>query len=264
MSGNAGIRGYLLQTIICLLDALQSDDRWELVTLEPNLDADKVDIIWYYPESKSKVTQVKSSQNQIQRSDAEGWARELETSIQATSYALVLIGPCSQGVIDLGKVGKVEIPTPRPLDIDGLISQSAHKLSKFCEEVSLPPVNAVSRELLVQALVTKLESYSTTGSPLSRVKLEQVLKVWIDNIRAQAFSVPSWENPTRLTLIGQDNNPNISIQAREVQGSLTRVTSSIFQSQANREYHEYIREANLAALRILVWGPWVVRKSMPS
>ncbi len=34
MGGNAGIRGYLIQTIICVLDTLESDNLWTSVTLE--------------------------------------------------------------------------------------------------------------------------------------------------------------------------------------------------------------------------------------
>ena len=59
MSGSAGIRGYLLQTLTCLLDALQNDNQWESLTLEPNIGSEKVDIAWYYTNSNEiKVTQV--------------------------------------------------------------------------------------------------------------------------------------------------------------------------------------------------------------
>jgi hypothetical protein len=44
MSGNAGIRGYLIQTIICVLDDLEKDNNWLSVTLEPMDESEKVDI----------------------------------------------------------------------------------------------------------------------------------------------------------------------------------------------------------------------------
>ena len=49
MGGNAGIRGYILQTIICVLDSLNADNSWISVTLEPFDESEKVDIRWKYP-----------------------------------------------------------------------------------------------------------------------------------------------------------------------------------------------------------------------
>ena len=63
MSGNAGIRGYLIQTIICVLDDLEKDNNWLSVTLEPMDESEKVDIRLKYPNHITKVCQVKSSQN---------------------------------------------------------------------------------------------------------------------------------------------------------------------------------------------------------
>lgn len=50
MGGNSGIRGYLIQTIICVLDALEEDNLWTSVTLEPLDESEKVDIKWIYPD----------------------------------------------------------------------------------------------------------------------------------------------------------------------------------------------------------------------
>lgn len=48
MGGNAGIRGCLIQTIIRVLDALDSDNQWSKVMLEPLDESEKVDIKWVY------------------------------------------------------------------------------------------------------------------------------------------------------------------------------------------------------------------------
>jgi PAS domain-containing protein len=180
MSGNASIRGYLLQTIICLLDALQNDSKWVSLSLEPHLDSEKVDIVWYYTDpDEVKVTQVKSSQNQINKPHVKRWAKELEDSIQATSYELTLIGPCSESVIKLGKIGKVDIPTPEVLNIDSLIERSAHRLDGYLENREMSRVSAASRELLIRALVTKLETYSTKGEKIPKEDFDQLLKKWV-------------------------------------------------------------------------------------
>jgi hypothetical protein len=55
MGGNAGIRGHLIQTIICVLDALEKDSEWISVTLEQLDGSEKVDIKWKYPEDVVKV-----------------------------------------------------------------------------------------------------------------------------------------------------------------------------------------------------------------
>jgi hypothetical protein len=179
-SGSASVRGYLLQTIICLLDALQGDSEWESLALEPHLESEKVDIVWYYPDpQKAEVTQVKSSQNQINKPQAVRWAKELSSSIEAASYKLILIGPCSQGVVGLRKVGGVEIPLPKPLDVTSLIEQAAHRLDRYLENRGMPKTSANARELLVSALVTRFETYSTTGLPVSRNDFDQLLSQWL-------------------------------------------------------------------------------------
>ena len=61
MGGNAGIRGYLIQTIICVLDTLESDNLWTSVTLEPLDESEKVDIRWKYSDDTIKLCQVKPS-----------------------------------------------------------------------------------------------------------------------------------------------------------------------------------------------------------
>jgi hypothetical protein len=185
-SGSASVRGYLLQTIICLLDALQGDSGWKALTLEPHLESDKIDVIWHYPISQgAKATQVKSSQNQINKSQAVQWAEELSSSVEAASYELILIGPCSQGVVSLGEVGDVEIPPPKPLDVTGLIEQAAHRLDRYLDNKGMPRVTADGRELLVNALVTKLETYSTTGHAVSRNEFDQLLQRWISVATAE-------------------------------------------------------------------------------
>jgi len=180
MSGRASVRGYLLQTIICLLDALQNDSKWEFLALEPHLESQKVDIVCYYRDPREvQVTQVKSSQNQINKAQAIQWAEELRSSIEATSYKLVLIGPCSQGVVTLCKVRDVQIPTPKSLDVTSLIEQAAHRLGNYLETKGIPTALTAARELLVNALVTKLETYSTAGTPISREEFDLLLSRWL-------------------------------------------------------------------------------------
>ena len=66
--GQAAIRGYLVQTLIALLDALDDKKSWQSVTLEPNIESDKVDIL-LKNSAVAKAVQVKSSQNPFSRGD---------------------------------------------------------------------------------------------------------------------------------------------------------------------------------------------------
>src|SRR5207247_207654 len=91
MGGQAGGRGYLIQALVSVLDALTNDREWTSITLEPNLASDKVDVLWQYP-TRRKVVQVKSSQNQISVPDVKAWAEELEASVTADEYEIRLIG----------------------------------------------------------------------------------------------------------------------------------------------------------------------------
>tara|TARA_B100000809_G_scaffold60903_1_gene57507 strand:+ start:448 stop:642 length:195 start_codon:yes stop_codon:yes gene_type:complete len=45
LSGQDGNRGYLIQSIIALLESLNKTD-WDEVTIEPDHISDKVDVAW--------------------------------------------------------------------------------------------------------------------------------------------------------------------------------------------------------------------------
>jgi hypothetical protein len=118
MSGQAGMRGYLVQTIVCLLDALE-ELNWSTVTLEPNEASEKVDILWRYADGRTKAVQVKSSRKQIREGQVNAVAQELAGSWEADEYELSLIGPCAETVTKMGqtqdpKTGRtVSVPPPR-------------------------------------------------------------------------------------------------------------------------------------------------------
>ena len=96
MGGQDGNRGYLVQALIALLQSL-SDNSWESVTIEPNVASEKVDVLWT-AKTRNRVAQIKSSQNQIGKSDAERWAADLKASCAADVYELVLVGPTAQSL----------------------------------------------------------------------------------------------------------------------------------------------------------------------
>jgi hypothetical protein len=194
MSGQASGRGYLIQALISLLDALTNDSEWTSITLEPNLFSDKVDILWQYPERR-KVIQVKSSQNTTSVPDVKTWAEELEASTTADEYEIRLIGPVSQGVTTLASHGKVQVPTPQPLNLDGLMHQAAHQLDHYLQSRRLGVRHPSMREMVVGALVTRLSVVATTGTPLERAAFDTLLSTWIGKVAEITVLPPGTGGP---------------------------------------------------------------------
>lgn len=178
MGGQAGNRGYLLQTVVALLKSLE-DDNWISVSLEPNLTSEKVDILWTYTH-EIRAVQVKSSINQINQPDVERWAKELKQSFTADFYELILIGPCSQGVTEIEAIVGVRVPPPKNPDFNGLLNEAAHLLDKFLVSQGLHQVTPVQRELMAGALVAELSIGATSGHAFSRIALAALLKEWIN------------------------------------------------------------------------------------
>ena len=111
MSGNYAIKGYLVQSLVSLLDSFKLD--WETVSVEPNNESEKVDIRWIYKNKKKKFVQVKSSINTFTFSSAKRWANDLVQSSNNTAdeYELILVGYVEPKLRSLkdNKIGNVLI-----------------------------------------------------------------------------------------------------------------------------------------------------------
>lgn len=191
MGGNSGIRGYIIQTLICVLDALEKDNNWLSVTLEPLDESDKVDIKWTYPDNKLKVSQVKSSQNVIRHSAAKVWCEELETSSpNATDYELLLIGSTDKTLLRRNDIGKVKIGEFKPLNIDFLIDQASTKLDSYYERKGKTKISTKVREMIVQVLTSHFETSSIVGMEIHRTDFDSKLLEWISAIERQMEANP--------------------------------------------------------------------------
>lgn len=191
MSGNAGIRGYLIQTIICVLDALEQDNDWISVTLEPTDESEKVDIRWKYPNDITKVCQVKSSQNIIRKSAAKKWCVELETnSPNANEYELLLVGNLDASLLSTPKIGNTIICEPKPLDTQLLIDIASTKIDSYYERKGKHKLSSRVREILVKSLTMHFGTNSIIGKEIERVEFDKLLKDWISVIEAQIEANP--------------------------------------------------------------------------
>lgn len=191
MGGNAGIRGYIIQTIICLLDALETDNNWLSVTLEPLDESEKVDIKWEYPNDVIKLSQVKSSENVIRHSAAKKWCEELETySPNASEYELILIGAPDEKLLNREDIGKVKIGEFKPLNTQFLIDQASTKIDGYYERKGKPKISSQVREIIVKALTLHFGTSSIVGSEINRIDFDNKLLDWISAIENQIETNP--------------------------------------------------------------------------
>jgi len=180
LSGATGLRGYLVQALIGLLDALK-DDEWVSVTLEPDVVSEKIDLLWHYENGATRACQVKSSQNQISLPDAKRWALDLKVATKADAYELQLLGNVSE---TLGKEKEIEgvAVSTTPLDVVGLIERAAHRIDRFLERNKLSSGNADYREQLVLTLIGKLEVLSVESRSLTQRDLVETLVGWVKSM----------------------------------------------------------------------------------
>ncbi|WP_433763695.1 hypothetical protein [Flavobacterium ginsenosidimutans] len=190
MGGNAGIRGYLIQTIICVLDALDSDNQWTKVTLEPLDTSEKVDIRWIYPE-KIKVTQVKSSQNIIRLSDAKRWCKELVSNTpNMDEYELIVVGHPEEKLHASDQFEGVNISKVQSLDTDNLIDIASTKIDAYYESHGKTKMSSGVREILVKTLTLEFGTNSILGKEVTRSEFDQLLLEWIATIEKQIETNP--------------------------------------------------------------------------
>lgn len=187
--GQIATRGFLAQTLVCLLDMLR-DQTWTEVTLEPNVDSEKVDILWRYADGTSKAVQVKSSENQISLANAKGWEEELIAWRTADQHELLLIGSCAQSVIDGWDGQQVQIQV-QPLNFETLVDAAAQRLGEYLEARNRPVGHRFAK-ILALAVIAKLLQRSTSGTPTPRAEFVTEFDLWAGHAvqeQAENFSM---------------------------------------------------------------------------
>lgn len=247
MGGNAGIRGYLIQTIICVLDTLETDNLWTSVTLEPIDESEKVDIRWKYDNNTVKLCQVKSSQNIIRHSAAKKWSEELERhSPNASQYELILIGNVEEKLLKTKDIGNVKIGDIKPLNINALIDQASTKIDKFYETKNKPKISSQVRELIVKALTLEFGTSSIIGKEISRENFDSRLLEWISAVENQIDTNPF------ASLAPPSENQNISINHRIVKKILELIGWHQFgENHTVQNFNEKTEENELHTINFL-------------
>ncbi|WP_321885971.1 hypothetical protein [Paraburkholderia bannensis] len=172
MGGREAIRGFAVQTLICLLDSLWESRQWTAVTLEPDSDNDKVDIYWEYADGSTVAQQVKSSKNQISKGYVVAWCRELKDSRAADKYQLILAGPIAASVLDDAPFEDVDVPTPMSMDTLALLDQAITKVDRYLTAKSIEPLPLPLRESLVYELVARMLQAAIRGKCMLREEFD--------------------------------------------------------------------------------------------
>nr|WP_315463246.1 hypothetical protein [uncultured Rhodoferax sp.] len=163
MGGREAIRGFAVQTLICMLDSLWTKKQWKAVTLEPDSANDKVDIYWEYADDSTCAQQVKSSKNQIGKGAVVTWCKELKASQSADSYELILAGPIAAAVLDDAPFDGVDVPTPTSMDTLALLDQAITKVDRYLTAKSIDPLPLPLRESLIYELVARMMQAAING-----------------------------------------------------------------------------------------------------
>lgn len=172
MGGREAIRGFAVQTLVCLFDSLSSKDEWTSVTLEPDSVNDKVDVYWEFADGSTCAQQVKSSINPIGKSQVSRWCSELKASGRAGKYQLILAGPIAQGALAKSSFDGVDVPTPTSVDTLALVDQAITKVDRYLTSKSIDPVPLPLRESLIYELVARMTQAATYGKKMSRAEFD--------------------------------------------------------------------------------------------
>lgn len=241
MGGNAGIRGYIIQTIISVLDALETDNNWMSVTLEPLDESDKVDIRWKYPNNRTKATQVKSSENIIGLAAAKKWCDELETnSPNLEEYELVLVGTPAANLLKKKEIGNVKISESKPLNIDILIDQASTKIDFYYERKGKAKISPKVREILVKNLTLDFGASSIIGKEITKDDFDSKLIDWITAIEKQMEINPF------VSLAPPVENQNIPFNQRIAKKILELIGWNQFsENQKVEKFNEHTSETDV-------------------
>lgn len=171
MGGSDSIRGYMVQAVVCMLDALLTDKQWHSLTLEPNQGNTQVDFIWH-SDSRKQVTQVKSSLK-FNAAHVRAAAEELE-GVEADGYELILVGHNFGGVRNGQEFGRVVVRLIH-LDAVDLKVRAADALDIYLTERGYPNTSNDFRKTAAAVLTEYLLTSSVDSRTLQRKELDDLI-----------------------------------------------------------------------------------------
>lgn len=184
MGGQAGVRGYLVQALIAVLNSLNKKDKWISVSVEPNDESEKVDICWKYEDSKVKVVQVKSTENSFSYANAKKWSEELESKTpNATEYILFLVGRLENKLFEKkdDPIGKTIIRNV-DLDINALNAQIIIEIDSFFADRGKSQLPISIKRIITKSLNYDFTEHSIFGREMLREEFDRALLGYLVHI----------------------------------------------------------------------------------
>ena len=213
MNGQYSIKGYILQSLVALLDSFNQE--WDTVCVEPNDESEKVDIRWELSNNQIVAIQVKSSKNPFSQSLIKKWAQELyDTTPNAYKRKLILVGNVSQPICE--NVNGVSIEN-KNLSIDDFQAIIMQKINAFFEECGKMPISLRLCKLFAKALDYQVLENSVTGKVISRDIFKNSL---IENLEAIENHLK--KSPYSLLL------PDSPIEKEDIQTTIMSNMLSLF------------------------------------
>lgn len=148
--GPVAIRGYLVQTIVALLNIAQENPPFYEITLEPARAEGQFDFVWSNANGTTAV-QVKSTINAFSKEEVEKWATKLQAARKNEKCRLILVGNYLTSLRKVDRIGEVVIEK-KNLDIPGMKGHAAHQIDKFMREHNLGSSPPEEREKIVDIL----------------------------------------------------------------------------------------------------------------
>jgi hypothetical protein len=191
--GQYAIKGFVYQTIATVLHALV-ESPWELLTVEPPTDNEKVDMLWEDGTGRRKCQQVKSSIINFGKADLLRWLEEMVNDVpDALEYELILIGNRNDSVNEF--INKVNSRTSTDLSpaltslsdrlrlemlvdsadvLQGHVQNEVHRfLSKYNYHPSYDTIVLITGGLLYQFF-----QFALVGTQASKAAYTEKLLQW--------------------------------------------------------------------------------------
>jgi len=179
------IRGYYLQVLIAILESLDEKEKWTELSIEPPDESEKVDIKFFYSQkNECRLLQVKSSKNQINVPHIKKWIASIKKTTDADNIELILLGPCSAGVVkyENKELDGIKIHLPKIINENALLEQAAHRLNKFFEIEKRNIVYPTDSEFIIRILITGFFNDIFRQEKISRNKFKEKLFEYAEKI----------------------------------------------------------------------------------
>lgn len=232
MGGQHGMRGYLLQAIVTVLESLSTKSQWKNVTLEPTDESEKVDVVWEYHDGTKKLVQIKSSQNTINYSSAKSWVEMLKENSDADSFELVCIGHVDSKLNRVNEIEGVKI-TVKALDFESLQNNSIVKLDEFYEKEGRSKISSTIKELILNSLNYKLSKDSIFGKTISSEKFDSILINWLSEIEKHIL-----KNPFLKFIPYDSNSPELTLNEKLASNFLKLIGWNNYKESKTVSYYD--------------------------